>query len=97
VAEAAAGTAFIALCLAQLAFVFAVHARGESLFASQISRNPYVWMAVAFSAGLMLLGTFIAPLAAVLSIVPPDPEGWLMIGLAAVTPAILATIGRAIR
>ena len=60
-AEAASSTAFLTICIAQLFFVFAIYGRGESLLASQVTRNAYVWIAVFVSAVLMLAGVFVPP------------------------------------
>jgi len=45
-------------------------------FRDAIPSNPYVWMAVAVCAAILLLATYITPLAAVLQIVPSDRAGW---------------------
>ena len=93
-AEQAASAAFLTICLAQLLFVFTIHGRKEVIFASQITRNRYVWIAVIFSLVIMLAGVFMPPLAAVLRLQPPDQTGWALILAGSLGPVALMTAGR---
>jgi Ca2+-transporting ATPase len=91
---AASSSALLSLCFAQLFFVFAIFRRGETLLVSQITRNPYVWVAVLLSSAIMLAGVYVPFLADVLGIVAPDRTGWLLIMVASAVPALVATLRR---
>jgi Ca2+-transporting ATPase len=78
--------AFATLCLAQLWFAFALHPRAERLWSSEMTRNRRLWGAIALSAGLMLLGFYLPPLAEVLELTPPDAALWTAILGASLAP-----------
>ncbi len=71
--------AFLTLALAQLWHVFAIHGPEERFWRSQVVRNPWVWGAVALSLALILAGVHVPPLAAALSLVAPDAQGWALV------------------
>jgi P-type Ca2+ transporter type 2C len=62
---------------------------GSRLLRNAVTRNPYVWLAVTFCAGLLLLATYVPPLARVLHIAAPDWWGWLLILSCSIAPLIL--------
>ena len=49
--------AFLTLAFAQLWHVLAIHAPDEHFWRSQVTRNPWVWGAIALSSALILLGS----------------------------------------
>jgi Ca2+-transporting ATPase len=46
---------------------------------NEITSNPYVWGALALGSALLLLATYVPTLAQILSLAPPDANGWLLI------------------
>ena len=92
--QAASSSALLSLCFAQLFFVFAIFRRGESFLFNQITRNPFVWLAVALSSAIMLSGVYVPLLADVLGVVSPDRTGWYLILAASAAPALVATLRR---
>jgi Ca2+-transporting ATPase len=61
-------------------------------FDNEITRTPYVWGALGLCLALLLLAVYWPPLAAILSVVPPGLNGWLLIGAASVVPLLLGQI-----
>ncbi|MGW8250233.1 MAG: HAD-IC family P-type ATPase, partial [Anaerolineales bacterium] len=73
---------FLTLAFAQLWHVFNMRSSGTHILRNEVTRNPYVWGALVLCVGLLLAAVYIPPLADVLSVIPPDLEGWaLVIGI----------------
>ena len=83
---------FLTLAFAQLFHVFNMRGRRSELFANAVTRNPYVWGAVALCTALLLLAVYAPPLAGALHVVPPDLRGWALVLLASIAPLLLGTI-----
>ena len=79
---------FLTLSLAQIWHVFNM-AEGQSpLFVNEVTRNPWVWAALAVTVGLVIIATLLPPLASVLALSPPSPEGWTLVLCASLIPVI---------
>ena len=91
--EREAGTvAFLTLAMAQLWYVFAMRNPGSGRLRNEVTRNPWVWVALVLCLALLLLAVHAPPLAAVLSVVDPGAAGWaLAIGLS-LTPLALSEL-----
>ena len=87
--EALVSVSFLTLALAQLWHVFAMRGTGSRLLRNAVTRNPYVWLAVGFCASLLLLATYVPPLAHTLHIAAPDRWGWTLILSCSIAPLIL--------
>ncbi len=87
--EALVSVSFLTLAFAQLWHVFAMRGTGSRLLRNAVTRNLYVWLAVGFCAGLLLLATYVPPLARALHIAAPDRWGWLLILSCSIAPLIL--------
>jgi Ca2+-transporting ATPase len=75
---------FLTLAFAQLWHVFNMRDRGTSIWQNQVTRNPYVWGAVALCAALIFAAAYLPVMSDVLGMVPPDLNGWLLVlGLSA--------------
>ena len=84
--------AFLVIAVAQLLHVFNMSESGSRAFDNEITRNPYVWLAVALC-GLILAAAMFAPgLSSVLSLEPIDRHGWLLVAFASLVPLV---VGRA--
>jgi Ca2+-transporting ATPase len=82
-------TAFLTLALAQLWHVFSMRDRGSGWIRNEITRNPWVWGALALCVALLLLAVYWPPLALVLSVADPGASGWaLAIGMSLVPLAV---------
>lgn len=74
--------AFLTLALAQLWNVFNVRSDGGGLFVNDVTRNPYVWAAIAFCAALIALALGLPQLSRLLDLPYPGAAGLtLAVGL----------------
>ena len=80
---------FLVIAIAQLLHVFNMAEPESKAFDNEISRNPYVWGAVALCGLILMAAMFIAPLAAVLSLESIDQRGWLLVVIASSIPLIV--------
>ena len=83
---------FLTLAFAQLFHVFNMRGRRSGLLVNAVTRNPYIWLAVAICAGLLLLAVYAPPLAEALSLSVPDREGWTLVLLASIAPLLLGML-----
>ncbi|MEZ5668265.1 MAG: cation-transporting P-type ATPase [Alphaproteobacteria bacterium] len=90
----AVSISFLTLALAQLWHVFNMRADTAPLWRNDIVGNPYVWGALVLCTALLLLATYLPALAAVLSIVPPSADGWLLVLGASAVPVVGGEIFR---
>jgi Ca2+-transporting ATPase len=81
--------AFLTLALAQLWNVFNMRDPGAGLIRNDVSRNPYVWGAIAFSVGLIGLALLLPPLAGILQLDPPGAAGLTLATAASLVPLVL--------
>ncbi|MFO8090265.1 MAG: cation-transporting P-type ATPase [Desulfatiglandaceae bacterium] len=77
--EQAVTVSFLTLAFTRTWHVFNMRDFGSNLFSNDVTRNPFVWGAVALSVGLLLLAVYFPPLANVLSMVTPSSGEWLLI------------------
>jgi Ca2+-transporting ATPase len=71
--------AFLSLSFGRLWHVFNMRAAASGPLRNEITSNPYVWGALALGSALLLLATYVPTLAQILSLAPPDANGWLLI------------------
>ncbi|MGB2403615.1 MAG: cation-translocating P-type ATPase [Akkermansiaceae bacterium] len=84
--------AFLVIAVAQLLHVFNMPESGGAAFNNEITRNPYVWIAVILCGVILAAAMFIPSLASVLSLAPIDQRGWLLVACASIVPLL---VGRA--
>ena len=89
-------TAFVALALAQLWLVLAMRDRASHWAVNEVTRNRWVWGALALCLALVVLAVEWEPLAAVLAVAPPGPRGWLLAIGASAAPLVLVELYRAV-
>jgi len=88
-ASDAVTVSFVTLALGQLWHVFNMRDRGSSPVANEITRNPYIWAALALCVGLVVAAVYVPPLSAILALVPPPPAAvGLAVGLSLVPWAV---------
>ena len=80
--------AFLTLALAQLWHVVNMRPAGSPLLRNTITRNRYMWAAVALCLALLGAAVYWPPLARVLHLAPPDAAQWGLIGAASVLPVV---------
>jgi Ca2+-transporting ATPase len=81
---------FLTLSLAQTWHVFNMADRRSPLFVNEVTRNPWVWAALAVTISLVMMATHLPILSSVLALSPPSPEGWLLVLSASAVPVIAA-------
>ncbi len=84
--ETAVTVSFLTLAFAQLWHVFNMRDRGSSFVSNDITRNRYVWGALALCSGLLLAAVYLPGLASVLKVVDPGTKGWLLVGVMSLLP-----------
>jgi P-type Ca2+ transporter type 2C len=90
--DALVGVSFLTLAFGQIFHVFNMRGRQSGVFVNAVTRNPYVWVAVALCTAILLLAVYAQPLAEALSLETPDRGGWTLVLLASTAPLLLGTI-----
>ena len=88
--QRAVSVAFCTLALAQLWQVFNMRGDIRRVFDNEITRNPWIWAALALCLALVLLAVYAPVLRDVLRLADPGAQGWLVIGVASVLPLVAA-------
>ena len=85
----ASTAAFLTLALAQLWLVFGMRTRGTHWARNEVTRNSWVWAALALCVALLLAALYVPVLALALSLHPPSGAVWtLALGLSLVPAAV---------
>jgi Ca2+-transporting ATPase len=87
--DALVSVSFLTLAFAQLWHVFNMQGAGSPVFINAVTRNPYVWMAVALCTAILLLAVYVPPLAEALQVVPPNWAGWTLVVAASMAPLLV--------
>ena len=88
---------FLTLACAQLWHVFDVRAPGPSLLHSDVTRNPWVWGALALCGGLLLAALHVPLLARVLELQPIGARGTALVAAFGLAPMLAIQLGLALR
>ncbi len=88
---------FLTLAFAQLWHVFNMRSAASRGLRNELTRNPWLWGALALCSVLLLAAVYVPILARVLSVVDPGPEGWALVAAASLTPLALGQILRSAR
>jgi len=83
---------FLTVALAQIWHVFNMRSGNSGFWVNTITRNPFVWLAIAICISLLLAALYIPALAGVLQVVPPDATGWLVVLLMSLLPLFLGQL-----
>ena len=78
--------AFLMLAFAQLWHVFNMRDPSSGLIRNDITRNGYVWGALALCTGLLFAAVYVPGLSEVLGTVDPTPTGWLIVLVGSLIP-----------
>ena len=87
---------FYTLALAQLWHVFNMRNWRDKLFTSQVTRNAYVWGAIALCIGILAVAALQPTLAQVLSLAPLPLEAWLVTLSLSLVPVVLRELAAVI-
>ena len=88
----AATVAFLTLAFAQLWHVFNLRRANSGPIVNEITRNGFVWLALALCTGLILSAVHLSPLAHVLDTTAPDGRGFALALLASLVPLAFGQI-----
>lgn len=87
--EVAITMSFMTLALAQLWHVFNMAGPEEPMVKTEVTKNPWVWVALALSSLLLLAAMYVAPLAAVMEVEVLALDQWLVVLGGSLVPLIL--------
>jgi len=85
---------FLTLAFGQLFHVFNMRDARSGLFRSEITRNPFVWGALALCTAILLLAVYLPGAGDVLHTVPLGAEGWCLVVPLSVAPVVVDWIVR---
>lgn len=86
--EVSNNVAFFSLAFAQLWHVFDMREPDEHFFDNQVTRNKYVWGAIAFCIAAIAAAYFIPAISDVLSFQDLQPRVWLLIAVSSLLPFV---------
>ncbi|MDH3267034.1 MAG: HAD-IC family P-type ATPase, partial [Gammaproteobacteria bacterium] len=90
--EQAVTVSFCTLAFAQLWHVFNMRNNVKCIIDNEISRNLWVWIALAVCTALILAAVYVPLLGDVLRLADPGKVGWIVIGFASLVPLISAPV-----
>lgn len=83
---------FMTLGFTRLWHVFNMRDRNSGLLKNEITQNPYVWGALIFCTGLLLIAVYVPFLSNVLKTANPGVEGWLLIIGMSLIPLVIGQV-----
>jgi len=92
--ELSVSISFLTLAFAQLIHVFNMRSRKSPLLINEVTKNPWIWAAIALSGGLLVVPMFVPVLAELLSLQNPGIDGGFVILIGSVIPVILGQFSK---
>lgn len=92
--KAAVTISFLTLALSQLWHVFNMRDAGTALLRNDITRNIFVWAAIVFCCGLILVAVYMPLVADILGLVPPSAAGWFLAAGLSLVPLIVGQLAK---
>jgi P-type Ca2+ transporter type 2C len=83
---------FLILALAQLWHVFDMRTNGTGILSNAVTKNKYVWLALALSSVIILAAIYIPFLADILSLRNPGWRGWVIVVVASFAPMLVSQL-----
>ena len=87
--QATVTVTFLTLAFSQLWHVFNMRHQSSGLIDNEVSRNPWIWAALALCAGLLLTAAYVPSLTYMLHMVAPEIKMWGIIFLMSTLPLSL--------
>ena len=87
---------FLTLAFAQLWHVFDMREPGSPLLVNEITRNPWVWGALALCTALLLVAVALPGARDVLQIAWLDAPSWALVATASLAPTLVGQAGKAL-
>jgi len=94
--QATVTVTFLTLAFGQLWHVFNMRHQTSQLILNEISRNPWIWAALALCASILLTAAYIPSLIYMLHMVAPDIKMWRIIVAMSTVPLLVGPIIRCI-
>jgi Ca2+-transporting ATPase len=94
--EQAVTVSFMTLGFSRLWHVFNMRDRNSGYLRNEITQNPYVWGALLFCTGLLLIAVYVPLLSTALETANPGGRGWLLIIAMSFVPLIVGQIFKAL-
>ncbi len=92
VQDRAVTLSFLTLAFAQLWHVFNMRDSDSNLLSNDVTRNPYVWGALALCIALLLAAVYVPFLADLLGVVNPGLRGWALVIGASLMPLLIGQV-----
>lgn len=83
---------FLTISFARLWHVFNMRDDDSHFWRNEITRNPYIWLALLICTGLLLISLYVPLIAEVLKVVDPGLDGWAIILGASLIPFVFGQI-----
>ncbi len=80
---------FLTYGFARLWHVFNMRSVGSGLINNDITRNPFVWGALAICGGLLLVATYVPFMASLLHVTVPSAQGWVVVAIGSLAPLVI--------
>ena len=87
--QATVTVTFLTLAFSQLWHVFNMRHQRSALIDDEVSRNPWIWAALALCGGILLTAAYVPSLAYMLHMVAPEIKMWGIISLDGTVPLFL--------
>ncbi len=88
---------FMTLAFSRLWHVFNMRPFDAPILKNEITRNRYVWGAIALCIVLIMAAVYLPGISRVLNTTPPGFSGWIVVLVMSLMPLILGQIGKEIR
>jgi Ca2+-transporting ATPase len=92
--RAAVTVTFLTTAFAQLWHVFNMRHPASGLLDNEITRNPWIWAALALCAGILVTAAYVPSLSHMLHLVAPDIKMWGIVFTMSLAPLLIALIVR---
>ena len=92
--RAAVTVTFLTIAFAQLWHVFNMRHPTSGLFHNEITRNPWIWAALALCAGILVTAAYVPSLSHMLHLVAPDIKMWGIVLAMSLAPLLIGLIVR---
>ncbi|MGB7441370.1 MAG: cation-transporting P-type ATPase [Coleofasciculaceae cyanobacterium] len=88
---------FMTLGFTRLWHVFNMRENDSGIFKNEITKNPYIWGALLFCTGLLLIAVYVPFLSKALQTTDPGVNGWLLIIGMSLVPLVVGQIFKLFR
>ncbi|MBZ0271256.1 cation-transporting P-type ATPase [bacterium] len=95
--EDAVTVSFLTLACAQLVHVFNMRDPGSGFFRNEVTRNPFVWGALALCAVLIAAAVYVPFLADVLGATRPTAKGWMLVAAGSAAVLVVGQVVQLLR